>query len=274
MTVKIQSTSGGTQVLRRISEILRFVAVHQPRGVRLSDVAAALQLELPTAHRLLQGLVAERMLTRNESKCYVLGAELWELGITAGGHFGLLDILRPAIVRVVEATGDTVVLTVRSGNFGVCVDRRSGTFPIQANTVGPGGRRPLAEGAGGLAILSVLLDSERERIVADNAAQLKSIPNKTEALLRAQLQKARSLGYVVHEITHTTPRITAVGVPVFGGYGLPIAGLSVKSIASRLTGKRRFEVAEILKAESQAIAKALGREAGRTTRSHEDVRAA
>jgi len=272
--MKIQSISGGTQVLRRISEIVRFVAVHQPQGVRLRDVAAALQLELPTAHRLLQGLVAERMLTRNDGKSYVLGPELWELGIAAGGHFGLLDFLRPAIGRLVEATGDTVVLTVRSGNFGVCVDRRSGTFPIQANTVGPGGRRPLAAGAGGLAMLSVLAEAERERIVVDNATQLKGIPNKAATHLRTQLQKARGLGYVVHEITHTTPHITAIGVPVLGGYGGPIAGLSVKSIASRLTGRRRVEVAEILRAEASAIAKVLGREAGRVIRGHDEVRAA
>lgn len=265
---------GGTQVLRRVSEILRFVAVHNQHGARLSDVAGALQLELPTAHRLLQGLVAERMLVRNQAKGYVLGSDLWELGIIAGGYFGLLDFFRQSISRIADATGDTVVLTVRSGQYGVCVERRSGTFPIQANNVGPGGRRPLAAGAGGLAILSALPDEERERIVTNNAVQLQDVPNKTTARLRLQLLKAHNTGYVVHEIMHTTPRITAVGVPVIGSYGAPIAGMSVKSIASRLTGRRRIEVAKILKVEADIIARDLSRDAGRTTRSREEDRAA
>lgn len=264
----------GTQVLRRVSEILRHVAIHNREGARLSDVAGALHLELPTAHRLLQGLVAERMLTRTERKCYVLGPDLWELGIVAGGHFALLDCFRPSIQRIVEATGDTVVLTVRSGSFGVCVERCSGTFPIQANTVGPGGRRPLAAGAGGLAILSALPEAERALVVAENAAQLQGVPNKSLENLQVQLRKAHKAGYVLHEILHTTPRITAIGVPVFGGYGAPIAGISVKSIASRLTGKRRAEVAEILKVEAAAIARTLSREAGRTVPPAEQDRAA
>jgi len=271
---KPQSVVGGTQVLRRVSEILRFVAAHNPGGARLSDVAGALQLELPTAHRLLQGLVAERMLVRNPDKGYVLGPDLWELGIVSGGHFGLLDFFRAPIARIVEATGDTVVLTVRSGNYGVCIDRRSGAFPIQANTVGPGGRRPLAAGAGGLAILSALPEDQCERIVGDNAIQLQNVPNKTASQLRLQLQKARTAGYVVHEITHTNPRITAVGVPVFGSYGVPIAGMSVKSIASRLTGRRRMEVAEILRVEANVIANDLSRDAGHAARGREEDRAA
>lgn len=272
--MKIQTMVGGTQVLRRVSEILRFVAVHNQEGARLSDIASALQLELPTAHRLLQGLVAERMLVRNPDKGYVLGPDLWELGIVGGGHFGLLDFFRASIAKIVDATGDTVVLTVRSGNYGVCIERRSGAFPIQANTVGPGGRRPLAAGAGGLAMLSALPEDERERIVGDNALQLQSVPNKAATQLRLQLQKAHAAGYVVHEIMHTTPRITAVGVPVFGSYGVPIAGISVKSIASRLTGRRRIEVAGILRAEADVIAKDLSRDAGRATRGYAQDRAA
>ena len=257
-----QSSAAGTQVLRRVGEILRFVALNRGAGTRLVDIAEALRLQRPTAHRLLQGLVAERMLIRGEAKRYELGPSLCELGLIAGTHFALLEFFKPAVARIVDTTGDTVVLTVRSGNNGVVVDRRSGAYPVQANAVPMGTRRPLAAGTGGLAILSGLNADEARSIIAHNVTQLARIPHKTQAELTAQVDKARAAGFVVHEMLYTQPAIAAVGVPVFGSYGGPIAGLSVRTLATRLNAKRRHQVARILQAEAETILQALRDEAG------------
>src|ERR1700748_940697 len=96
----------GTQVLRRIGQILRFVAEHNRDGARLTDVAGALELEPPTAHRLLRGLVNERMIQFEEgSKRYRLGPELYELGWAAASRFDLIEFIAPSIQRLVDATG-------------------------------------------------------------------------------------------------------------------------------------------------------------------------
>ncbi len=255
----IRDGRGGTQVLRRVSGILRFVALNRSAGTRMVDIAEALQLQRPTAHRLLQGLVAERMLTRNDKR-YELGPNLCELSLIAGTHFALLEFFRPAIARIVDATGDTVVLTVRSGNNGVVVERRSGVYPVQANAVPVGTRRPLVAGTGGLAILIGLGPDEARAIIARTIAQYPQ--NDTKARLNALVVKARAAGFVVHKMLHTQPAITAVGVPVFGSYGAPIAGLSVRTLSIRFDAKRRNEVAEILKVEAATISKALQQEAG------------
>ena len=258
---RIQHTHAGTQVLRRVSEILQFVALNRITGARLVDIAEALQLQRPTAHRLLQGLVAERMLTRNEKR-YGLGPNLCELSLIAGTHFALLEFFKPAIGRVVDTTGDTVVLTVRSGNNGVVVERRSGAYPLQANSVPLGTRRPLVAGTGGLAILSGLSAGEARNAIAHNIAQLAQNRPGSQAELVARVEKARAAGFVVHKMLNTQPAITAVGVPVFGSYGAPIAGLSVRTLANRFDAKRRNQVALILQAEAAAISRALREESG------------
>jgi DNA-binding IclR family transcriptional regulator len=68
------------------------------------------------------------------------------------------------MMRIAEATGDTVFLTQRSGLDSVCVDRQEGTFPIKTFTLEIGMRRPLGVGTGSLAILSGLSEEEVKHV--------------------------------------------------------------------------------------------------------------
>lgn len=244
----------GTQVLRRIGQILRFVAEHNRDGARLTDVAGALELEPPTAHRLLRGLVSERMIQFDEgSKRYRLGPELYELGLAAASRFDLIEFIAPSIQRLVEATGDSVVVTVRSGVEGVCVARRHGAFPIQTSVVRVGSRRPLSSGAGGLAIMSTL-----EEAKARSIAQANTGGERTRvATLLKRIREAQQLGYAVNEYRQPAPGIVALGVPICGTYGECIAGIAVVALGNRLSGKRRGEVVGLLKNEARLIQEEL-----------------
>src|ERR1700761_2715001 len=103
----------GTQVIHRVSQILRMVALGNGAGVRLADLAEALGLERPTAHRLLRGLVAEQFIAFDDAtKRYRLGPQLYELGLTAAARFDLLHLMTPEANRLLDATGDSVVITI------------------------------------------------------------------------------------------------------------------------------------------------------------------
>jgi DNA-binding IclR family transcriptional regulator len=240
----------GTQVIRRIGDILRFIAARNRVGARLTDIATALSLEPPTAHRLLQGLAGGRMVRFDAAtKLYRLGPELYELGMTAAEHFDLLEVLGPSVQRLVDATGDSVVVTVRSGVDGVCVDHRAGVFPIRTSVVSVGSRRPLSSGAGGLAILATLEQAQAERIVAENVAGDKAL---LELRLR-RLAEARRSAYAVNEYRRPAPGIVALGVPICGVYGECLAGLAIVALGNRLSGKRRAEVVGLLKTERERV---------------------
>jgi DNA-binding IclR family transcriptional regulator len=240
----------GTQVLRRSAQILRLIALHPRSGVRVIDVAQSLQLEPPTAHRLLQGLIQERMVQHDaDTRRYFLGPALYELGLAAAPRFDLLEYLQPSILRLTAQTGDTVVATVRSGYDGICIAHHTGEFPIRTSVVSVGTRRPLTAGAGGLAIASTMDDDEIDRLAQENAERLSVEPRQ----LVARVREARLQGYSVNMYRRTSPGITALGIPVIGAYGQCVAGIGVIALSSRLYGKRRNEVLDLLRTESAVM---------------------
>jgi DNA-binding IclR family transcriptional regulator len=238
----------GTQVLRRSHDMLRLLATHNRTGLRVSDIAQALALEPPTAHRIVQGLVQERMASQDPgTKLYFLGPALCELGITAASRYPLRSLVQPSVERLAKATGDTIVVSVSSGLDSVCIERRSGEFQIQTSMVRVGTRRPLTAGAGGQAIVAAMPDDDSTRwLIAQNAAALERTPEE----LAARIAETRRNGYASNIYRHTQPPIAALGVAVMGAFGQCVAGFAVVALAMRLNGARKAEIIELLKKEA------------------------
>lgn len=252
----------GTQVVQRVALLLRLITANHRHGMRLVDLARASGIERPTAHRLLQALIAERLvLQAHASKLYHLGPALYEMGLAAAPSMPLRDLCHPHLLSIAEATGDTVFLTVRSGFDGVCVDRVEGAYPIKVFVLDVGRRRPLQVGGGGLAILSALPDDEVARIGAANAPALaEHYPRHSDADLRRRLQQARRQGYAVKDVLEIDG-VRSVAVPVRDPRGLSLAAISVATLASRLDAARSAEVAQVIRRAVTRIEQQL-RESG------------
>lgn len=249
----------GTQSIQRAARLLRELAARNRQGMRLIDVAQSSGLQRPTVHRMLKCLAAENLVSQDpQSRRYYLGPLVFELGITAGPRFNIRDLCTDALDRVAAETGDTVFLTIRSGDDSLCVDRREGAFPIKTFTVDVGVRRPLGVGAGSLAILTALPEEEIEEVVARIANRLPAFGRLTAAELLALVKRARKVGYVLNDV-RTLSGVTAIGAPIFDPSGRPIAAISVSAITSRMTTTRQRELAEILRREIRAIEKRLAR---------------
>jgi DNA-binding IclR family transcriptional regulator len=255
--LRIGPPAPGTQVLRRAHDVLRLLALHSREGLKLSEISASLNLEPPTAHRILQGLIQERMATQELNKRYNLGPALYELGLTAGSRFPLLDFVQPTVKELAKLTGDTLVVTIRSGLDGVCIEKQSGEFPIQTSMVSVGTRRPLASGAGGLAIMSCIEKEELKWIVGQNAEEMRI--DMSEIFER--VEEAQRVGYALNTYRQTTPQIAALAVPVFGAFGRCVAGLAIVALSMRLSGKRRTEILKLLRSESEALSQVLSKQA-------------
>ncbi|EFV86685.1 hypothetical protein HMPREF0005_05718, partial [Achromobacter xylosoxidans C54] len=158
---------GGAQSIFRVLRILKYVGAAPARGVGLTDVARDLGLTPPTAHRMLSALLQEGFLALNPKlKTYSLGRESYILGLAAESRHGIKAIAESAVLRLAQSTGDTSFLSVRSGHEAVCVDRKTGDFPIKILTLEVGHRRPLGVGAGSLALLAFLPNDDIERVLA------------------------------------------------------------------------------------------------------------
>ncbi len=228
----------GTQSIQRAIDILHEIAsCADTEGLRLSDLCSRTGLERPTAHRIVTCLEENQMLVRPpKSRSYQLGPAIYHLGLAATQHHSLSNTCAFALDSLAAETGNTVFLTIRNGNDSVTIDRRVGTFPIQALSLNVGARRPLGIGAGSLAILAALPDAEARTIIAENAGRFGPYTDLDGEGLNALVSQARIDGYVLN-VGHVTAEITALGTPIRNAHGAPIGAISVAAIQSRMTAE-------------------------------------
>jgi len=223
-----------TNSAQKVCRILRVLSSPQP--LRLVDISAASDLNRATTLRLLETLIAEGFVQRDEAtKRYALGDEALTLGIAMQGRDHIRDRARPALIALAALSGDTLLLSTRHGLESVCVDREFGTFPIRANYLDLGSRRPLGAGAGSLALLAWLPDDEVETVLGLLDPVLKkNYPRITCALLRTEIALARQRGYAML-LDVVVDQMGGIGVPIFGGDGKPIGAISLAALSQRIS---------------------------------------
>lgn len=246
------------QTVARAVQILRLIASSKSRRLRLVDLAEMAALDKSTAHRLLQRLVDERLLVRDDDHHgYRLGPLLYELGLSALPANGLRELAKPALEALAKGTGDMAFLVGRSGYESVCLDRIEGNFAIQTMTQGIGDRHPLGIGAGGLAILAALAEGERQIVIDTIAPQLKRY-RLTDKSLNARVQATIERGTAVDEGSASVD-VTALGKVVHDRQGTPVGAVFVASIRMRMVESRQRDVEKRLVACVQAVESRLGR---------------
>lgn len=246
----------GTQSIHRAITMLREIAVFH-KGMRLVDVAAAMSLERPTAHRILKGLMSQGMVAQDPvTKYYRLGHVAYELGLAASPFFSLKEVCQPTLARMAEQTGDSVYLVVRSGLDGVCIDWLEGSYPIKTRTLDIGMRRPLGLGAASVALMLGLSDAEIERIIGINTPRMAAFGLISADRLREVIRESRAVGYAIND-SDVLQGVSAIGAPIRPSGGQPYAAVSIAGIHSRFTEPRRTELAEVLRKTTHELAKKL-----------------
>lgn len=238
-------------------QLLRLVASSQARDLRLIDIAEMAALDKSTAHRLLQRLVHERMLAREPGqRGYRLGPLLYELGLATLPETNLREVAQPALQALARGTGDMAFLLMRSGFESVCLSRIAGNFAIQTLTQGVGDRHPLGIGAGGLAILSALPETDCRIVMKAVVPQLRRY-RLTEKALRERVAATRERGFAIDEGSAALD-VTALGRAVCDRAGAPVGAVFVASIRSRMVESRQRDVDKRLLACVDAIGASLG----------------
>lgn len=211
-----------------------------------------------TTHRLLSALVEEGLLSFDPyAKTYHIGFGLLSIAETAQAlapDLRLRAELRPLLKRVAERTEETSYLSIRSGLDALCVDRFPGRHLPQANTLEPGARRPLGVGAGSLAILASLPDTERDDIIRANEPRYERYSNLSSTVVRSDVEDTISTGHAYND-ARIIADVKAVGAPIFAADGHVVAAVSVAAGAKRLPAARRTEIVEIMDEEVRALAR-------------------
>lgn len=244
--------------IARLIGILDELSRASSTGLRLTDLIEATGLGKTTTHRLLGGLVSQGLAEQDEENGrFFIGLKMLGWATAAKDRFSFVRLAEPALTRIARQTKDTIYLVVRSGDEVVCLDCREGSFPIRVLTLNAGDRRPLGVGAGSLAILSAMPDTEIDRFFAANTEALALYPFD-EIKLRQMIATTRSNGYAYNNIhlfqsMENITDMAGIGVPIHKRDRTPVAALHLTGITSRLDPPRRDNLVAILRAEARQI---------------------
>jgi len=228
----------GTQSIQRAAQILRDIASFSIHGLRVVDIAAHLDMERPTVHRMLKCLVDEKLVMQDpSSRRYFLGHGIFELGLTAAPQFKLREICRPSLERLAEQTGGIAFFTIRSGFDALSIDCVKVGPQLKVFTLQIGVHRPLGVGAGSLAILMALPDAEIETIVSANSKRLATFGDVNAPTLLQIVKASQEAGYALHQgrLIHG---ISGVGLLIRNSAGTPLGAISVSVVANKISTDR------------------------------------
>jgi DNA-binding IclR family transcriptional regulator len=241
----------GSQTLMRGLDVIEAVA----RGeTTLPQLAVALDLTRSTAHRIAASLVGRGYLAFTPRAGYRLGAKLLELGHLAQAQSDLIQVARPHLEALAEATEDTVHLGVLDGDQALYLDKVPGRRRINISSR-VGDRQPLSSTGLGKALM---LDHPpaywRQRFAADQAAGAPAADSDT--------WNERMAGYAgtgrAYDLEENEDQIRCVAAPVRNAAGNIVGAISVSSAAQYMSDARMEDLSGDVIAAAQAISRELG----------------
>lgn len=249
MTTSLKSE--GAQSIARAALLLRTLSTFGSQGAALMQISMLTQLPKATVHRILSAMLEEHLVERPwGTRNYRLGPEVYALGMSVLDVFDIKTIAQPSFDRLAQTTGEAVYLGIRCGYDAVCLDKRQGHLPQNAEILQVNDRWPMGIGSFSLAILAYLPDEEIADIVAFNS--LRSGADKAFSKIDSGIQKTRKNGYALTK-TRSSRGISGIAVPIFDRRGYPIASLCTVSTLDRMKGSYLSSLAITLNQEAQIM---------------------
>ncbi|MCF6368514.1 IclR family transcriptional regulator [Rhizobium halophilum] len=250
---QVASASGARAVERALS-LLSVVGKGAQVGVSLADVVRQSGLNKPTARRLLIALIGARLVEQDQTtRRYFLGPELYVLGMLASTRYGLLEMAADSLHRLSMVTKDTSFVSMRRGDYAVCLHRQEGTHPVKTHALLAGDQNPLGVGAGSLAMLATLPDEEIAAILRRTEGVIAAqYPGYTREVIEQDVRQTRLRGYAVNP-GRVIASSWGIAMAVMSPDGRLAGALSIAAIDSRMTEARQLELAALLAEEVRRV---------------------
>lgn len=244
--MKAKSLSSIQKTCRILSSLV------DPNVTRLTDIARVSDLDMSTCLRILKDLEIENFVERDpESKHYTLGTQVYVMHQAMVKGLCPITLAKPSLIRLAKNHLDTVILSTQMGWESICLDICFGDYPIRANYLQVGSHRPLGVGAGSLALLASVSESERHEILPFIVKSLDRYPDFSYAYLLEKVEETKANGYAVL-LDVVVERMGGISMAIKGPDGSPLAAISIAALSERIT-QRELELAASLKEEVQRI---------------------
>jgi DNA-binding IclR family transcriptional regulator len=244
------SRQEGTGSLRRALTLLKELGSADEAGLRLTELVGRTGLETSTAHRLLACLVEEGFLQKLDNKRYMLGPQLFELGLVSAARMDRYAAAEGPLRDLAGRVGAVAVLNQRSAWETIYLKRVP--CPTTGMTIRGtvGTRLPIGIGAGGVALLASMDAAKAEELLRANDHRYRRFHRHAPDLLRRRLDRARQDGFAVTE-SFRHPGVNALGLVIPAAKGNPELSLGIVGpeidarCPDRLIGEMQRTVQEI-----------------------------
>jgi IclR family transcriptional regulator, pca regulon regulatory protein len=194
---------------------------------RVTDIAAAAGLPMPTVYRVVMTLTAEGYLDHLPNGDYRPGVRTLTLGTAALRSLDLVALATPKLQRLGETTGETVNLAVLTGDQILYLVRLRNSDLVTAN-IQVGSTLPAVHTSIGKLLLAHLDEADLAARITEASFPAQHGPNAKVSLdeLRDELAKIREQGWAMQdeELAHG---LRSVAGPITGPDGRVVAGVNL-----------------------------------------------
>lgn len=248
---------GPIRVLTRACMILDCLAeAREPIGV--SDISRKTELSKSTVHYLLQTLTAlELAVFDGTHGRYMIGGAATRWASAFAGSYDPLRVAGPYLESLRDATGETVTLHLRSGDFRICIAQELSPHPLR-RIAEVGVPKPLWLSATGRALLSTLSDEQVGAYLARVHREPPTPKTPTDADEILQLVRdVRQAGFALADDENEVG-VSALSAPIVAGRGGSVMAISVAGPAQRWTHRAIEQAIPLIRDAADAIAHKSG----------------
>ncbi|MGW5383188.1 IclR family transcriptional regulator [Nocardia sp. NPDC003963] len=243
-------------MVTKVAALLRAIGGQGSSGSATSDLARAVGIPRPTAHRLLASLVDEGLVDRDpRSGRWFLGPEMYLLGSVAASRYDITGYAHDVLEGLAQSTGESAFLSARRGDETVCLLEREGSFPLRSHVLREGRRFPLGVASAGLAILSHLPVDEIDAFLLRADLGPWGPAHRADAI-RDRIAVTRQNGYALNPGL-LVEGSWGMGAAVFDRAGRPAWALSLTGVESRFGSTRSPELGTLLVECAHQLSKRL-----------------
>ncbi len=240
----------------KVFAILQSLADRNETGI--SELSMRLGMPKATVYRFLQTMKSLGYVRQEvDSERYGLTMKMFDLGTKALQYPDLVELAKPHMQQMADATGETVHMGMLIDSEIIYVHKVDSRHMLGMYSR-VGRRAPLHCTAIGKVLLAWENAVQRERIL--KGCDFKRYRDKTITTLdgyMAELDRTREQGYG-QDREEFDDHIRCVGVPIFDRHNQAIAGISVSTPTFRFDEARENEVVALLQNASRVISKQLG----------------
>jgi IclR family transcriptional regulator, pca regulon regulatory protein len=230
-TAKVEPEAGDKPEYRveALAKGLRILSLfnEQRPSWRVTDLAAAAGLPMPTVYRVVMTLTAEGYLDHLPNGDYRPGVKTLTLGTAALRSLDLVGLATPRLQRLGENTGETVNLAVLTGDRVLYLVRLRNSDLVTAN-IQVGSTLPAVTTSIGKLLLANLDEADLDERITAQSFSAQHGPNAKVSLdeLRDELRSIKEQGWAMQD-EELAYGLRSIAGPIVAAGGQVVAGVNL-----------------------------------------------